>query len=136
MTTIFPGFPGTPYQVPGPYTDVERSQILSLLGYRNYQLSDSLLSYMRNDLYPYELERVTEIKQLLSTIDTQITEALADSAITQTCNTQMSWGAHLKMLRQQGHNLLLELARIFDMELICSKYASYLGRVAYTVQYQ
>jgi hypothetical protein len=111
-------------------------EILSMLGYRKYQITDNLAALVRQDLWPYEVERVADIRTELTDLDAQIKEGLSDSAVTQTCKTSMNWAAHIKMLRQQSHSLLLELARIYDIDLAESKYASYLGRVTYSTQYQ
>jgi hypothetical protein len=102
-------------------TDNEK-EILSLLGYRKAQIVAIVLAAFRQDLLPYELTRVADIRTELTTLDLQIKEGLSDSAVIQTCKTEMNWIAHIQMLRAQGHRLLLELARIYDVEVAFSKY--------------
>lgn len=113
---------------PEPY-----SEILSLLGYRRHELTSAFVTGIRTDLYDYEVDRVTAIRLELTEIDTQIKEALADSAVAQTCKTTMNWGAHIRSLKQQAHSLLLELGRIYDIPVSYSKYVT---AQPYTVQYQ
>ena len=113
---------------------LDADTILLLLGYHSSSVVRKKV--IGTDLPTVYSTYVAKVMNQLKILDTSIAEALSDSAITQTCKTQMNWPHHIKMLRQQGHSLLLELARIYDVELAHSKYASYLGRVPYSVQYQ
>ena len=108
-------------------------EMLSLLGYQRHQLTNAFYTGIRTDLYDYEIDRVTAIREELAEIDAQIKEALADSAVTQTCKTSMNWGAHVRSLKQQAHSLLLEIGRIYDLPVAYSKYSS---AQPYVTQYQ
>ena len=116
--------------------NIDSLQVLRLLGYQASTTSATHTRKVSTALSPDSQSRVVEILSLLVNLDTQILNALEDSAIIQTCKTQMNWPAHIKMLRQQAHSLLHELARIYDIEVANSKYAASQGRVQYSVQYQ
>lgn len=109
--------------------------VLSLLGYREYQANPAFIASVRTNLGSWEISRADEIRTELSEIDTKIKEILAESAVIKTCKTELNWPAQLRMYKQQGHELLKELARIYDVELVYSKYSSG-RRNNYVVQYQ
>lgn len=111
-------------------------EILDLLGYRKHQITNSLVLAIRQDLWPFELTRVAVIRAELIELDAQIKDALADSAVSKTCNSEMSWATHIKMLRQQAHSLLEELARLYDVQIAVSKYAATGSGVRAFIQYQ
>jgi hypothetical protein len=130
--SLFPAFinpGGGATALPPPPT----AEILSLLGYQRHQLTNALITGIRTDLYQFEIDRVAAIREELAEIDAQIKEALADSAVTQTCKTSMNWGAHVRSLKQQAHSLLLEIGRIYDLPVAYSKYSS---AQPYVTQYQ
>jgi hypothetical protein len=110
-------------------------ELLSLLGYRQYQITDSLRSQVRINLFPFEQQRVGEILTELAATDAAIKEAVADSAITKTCDSEIDWSTQVRLLRQQGHELLLELARIYDVDIAYSRFVKTPVR-QYQIQYQ
>lgn len=133
MVNIFPAFINP--NADGVEPPLNPYEVLSLLGYRKHQITAQVASLVRQDLWPYEVTRVTEIRTRLSELDTQIREAAGDSAITKTCKTEMNWARQIRLLNREGHELLLELARIHDVTLAYSKYAS-TSSINVTTQYQ
>lgn len=131
MVNIYPGFIGESSSS----NQLSPDQILLLLGYTDYQAHDTYIERRAaKTLNSVQFDRVTEILGQLKAIDNAITGALTDSAVGKTCNTEMNWPAHLKMLREQGHSLLQELGRLYDLPVGQSKYATKTTK-AY-VQYQ
>lgn len=110
-------------------------QVLSILGYRNHEITKQLELYVRTDLAAYERTRVIEILTELAQVDADIKQAIADSGISKTCNTEISWARQIKFLRQQGHELLKEFGRIHDIGVQYSRFSRN-TRHGHSMQYQ
>jgi len=129
----------TPAPMPGAITPAEAidtGYIFMLLGYRPRAVTEGLrvnaFEYARMSLY--QRTRVTEILLALTKLDKDIADAIGDAAITKTCNSEMDWKTQIALLRREGHQLLLELSRLFEIPLEHSKYAPMISR--HTVHYQ
>lgn len=109
-------------------------EALSLLGYSDHQMSVEFIRDIRDEFLPYEATRIANIAAELSGIDASIKEVLADSAVVKTCKTELNWVQQLRLYRGQGHELLKELARLYDVPLAYSKYGG--GHRGVTIQYQ
>jgi len=105
-----------------PLDTSDKRETLIQLGYRNEQITDELLLYVRNDLLPFETFRIDAINAELTQIDQSIKDAIADSAVVKTCKTELNWAQQVKLLRQCGQELLEELARLYDIPLAHSRF--------------
>lgn len=110
-------------------------EVLSLLGYRQHQITDSLRREVRTDLLLFEQLRVPQVLAALTDVDAAIKEAIADSGITKTCDSEIDWSKQVMLLRQQGQELLAELARIYDIDIAYSRFVKTQVQ-HYRIQYQ
>lgn len=127
MTSFLPDHFNPTQQGVAPLTPLEavnNALIFSLLGCRPRGVTEQAKVNARQyaDMAAFEKLRVTEILTLLSQHDAAIVSAIAESAIIKTCKTELSWGQQIGLTKQAAHDLLLELSRLFEIDLCCSKY--------------
>ena len=123
-----------------PTDSISAEKLLVLLGFSDYQTHDTYIEQRaKRTLKPEQASRCLEIVAELARLDTAISEAVMDSLVDKTCETETNWNRHLKTLRGQAHQLLKELARLYDLYVNYSKYTgkSYSsGRAGVTTHYQ
>jgi len=135
MSNLLPDYLNpSPSQTVGDGTLPTVDEVLHLLGYQEHQITTSLIGLVRTNLKPFEQLRVIELLSELKAVDAAIKEAIADSGITKTCDSEIDWRVQVGMLRQQGHEALAELSRIYDVKVEYSRFVR--TKKQYSIQYQ
>lgn len=109
-------------------------EVLHLLGYRQHEMTSSLRGLVRTNLMPFEQQRVIDLLAELAAVDAAIKEAIADSGIVKTCDSEIDWRVQVGMIRQQGQEALEEFSRIYDVKIGYSRFVR--AKKQYSIQYQ